>query len=49
MGFYVEQVHVDDNFCSSIFQMVVSGFIFHGAIQNGIPSIGILYWLERSV
>ena len=30
-------MHVDDDFCPSIFPMGVSGFIFHGAIQNEIP------------
>jgi hypothetical protein len=49
MGFYIEQVHIDDDFCPSIFQMRVSGFIFHDAIQIGILSIGIPYWLEGSV
>jgi hypothetical protein len=47
--FYIEQVHVDDDFCPSIFQMGISGFIFHCAIQNWILSIGIPYWLEGSV
>ena len=36
-------------FCPSIFQMGVSGFIFQCAIQDGILSIGIPYWLEGSV
>jgi hypothetical protein len=49
MGFYIEQVHIDDDFCPSIFQMGVSGFISHSAIQNKILSIGIPYWLEGSV
>jgi hypothetical protein len=40
-------VYADDDFCPNIFPMGVSGFIFHGAIQNGILSIGISYWLEE--
>ena len=42
-------VHNDDDFCPNIFLMGVPGFSFHGAIQNGILSIGIVYWLEGSV
>ena len=48
-GFYIEWVHVDDDFCPSIFPMGVSGFIFQCAIQDGILSIGIPYWLDGSV
>ncbi len=33
-------MHVDDDFCPSIFPMGVSGFLFHGAIQNRILGIG---------
>ncbi len=42
-------VHNDDDFCPSIFPIGVSGFIFQCAIQDGILSIGIPYWLEGSV
>ena len=47
-GFYIEWVHVDDDFCPSIFPMGVSGFIFHGAIQNEIPEhwCPVLAWGE---
>jgi hypothetical protein len=47
-GFYIEWVHVDDDFCPSIFPMGVSGFIFHGAIQNKIPEhwCPVLAWGE---
>ncbi len=47
--FHIEQLHVDDDFCPSIFRMGISGFIFHGAIQNEILSIDIPYWLEGSI
>jgi hypothetical protein len=49
MGFYIEQVNIDDDFWPSIFQIGVSGFIFHCVIQTRILSIGIPYWLEGSV
>ena len=48
-GLYIEQVHVDDDFCQRIFPTGVSGFIFHGAIQGGILRFGTPSWLEGSV
>jgi hypothetical protein len=42
-------VHDDDDFCPSFFPVGVSGFIFQCAIQHGILSIGIPYWLQGSV
>ena len=47
--FYIERVHVDDDFCQRIFPTGVSGFIFHGAIQGGILRFGTPSWLEGSV
>ncbi len=41
-------VHNDDEFLSKYFPNGVSGFIFQCAIQHGILSIGIPYWLEGS-
>ena len=42
-------VHNYDDFLSEYFPNGVSGFIFQCAIQDGILSIGIPYWLEGSV
>ena len=42
-------VHNYVDFLSEYFPNGVSGFIFQCAIQDGILSIGIPYWLEGSV
>jgi hypothetical protein len=48
-GFYIEWCTIMMIFLSEYFPNGVSGFIFQCAIQDGIMSIGIPYWLEGSV